>query len=772
MTLKGIVNRIVVDNGKGFKIFFLSLSNSQEIPEDKVNPQYPNSITVTGTFMELQIGYVIEVTGEWTYRNNGEYHPWEFSAKSYKIAEMENNPLMMINYLSKTLKGVGQTLATSIVNEFGKDTFDIIENEYISLCRIKRITPDKAELIHRQYMEHQTLRKLTEYLSPFGLNNSQISSVQKQGYTVEQIKENPYILSNSNISTFYAADTIAADLGFENIDESRLEAAINYVFDVMAASQGHTYLDLKSAIENIRNLLAKRSAIKGELSETFIKRKIYDFVDTKLLFDDNGRIYKTYRYINECKVAKKLFARSRKKTPFADMPIETIEKCVKKAEKKLDIKLADMQKEAVIKAIQNITTIITGGPGTGKTTTLKTMLLTMDYLSEEKNIEKLSKVLAAPTGMASKRMKEATNMPSNTIHRLLDYSPYSDGEIRCKNEDDPIDGDVVVIDESSMIDIDLASMLLSAIPDTTMLIILGDVDQLPSVSPGNVLHDMIDSGKITVVKLNRTYRQGAESAILSNAQKINNGDTKLVFDKDDFKFIEIPDESDSDDGTKLRDTILKVYYEEFVLNGRDVNNIQVLCPMRKQSDFVHSQAVVNSLNPELQEAVNGCVFENRQMKYGLKKYRKGDKVMQLFNNYDKNVFNGDVGIITSVAPKENRLLVDYFGEKVEYRQEELDEIQHSFATTIHKSQGSEYPVVIIPVTMQFKMMLQRNLLYTALTRAKKKAYIIGDRKALNYAINNVSNQSRNSFLRERIINLFENPNINGVEISTEKKGTE
>lgn len=764
MTLKGIVNRIVLDNGKGFKIFFLSLPDTQCIPEDKVNPQYPNSVTITGSFPELQEGYSIEVDGEWVYRSQGGFHPWEFNSKSYKISDMENNPLMMINYLAKTLKGVGQSLATSIVNEFGKRTFDVIENEYISLCRIKRITPEKAEFIHNQYVEHQALRKLSEFLSPYGLNNSQISTAQKKGLTVEMLKENPYILSNDEITTFYTADLIASDLDFQNIDETRLEAAINYVFDVTAASRGHTYLEIDNAIEETQNLLSNKSVIKGKLSATFIRRKIYDFVNTKMLYDDEGKIYKTYRYFNECQVAKKLAERRIQSSPFADISADIIERNIDKAERKLDIKLAEMQKQAVITAIQNMTTIITGGPGTGKTTTLKTLLLTMDYLSEEKGIKKLNKVLAAPTGMAAKRMKEAVGMEAHTIHRLLDFAPYSDGEIRCKNEQDPIIGDIIVIDESSMIDIDLCALLLNAIMDTTMLIFLGDVDQLPSVSPGNVLHDMIDSEQIPVVKLNQTYRQGAESAILTNARKINNGDTKLVFDKPDFKFIEISDSADDENGTKLSETIMRVYYEEFMLNQKDVNSIQVLCPMRKQSEYVKTKAVVNALNPELQDTVNGCVFENRQMKYGQKRYRKGDKVMQLFNNYDKNVFNGDVGIVTSVAPKENRLLVDFFGEKVEYRQEELDEIQHSFATTIHKSQGSEYSVVIIPVTMQFKMMLQRNLLYTALTRAKKKAYIIGDRNALNYAIHNISNQHRNSFLRERIIK-----SCNAI---TEKKGAD
>lgn len=762
MKIKGIVNRIIVDNGNGFKVFFLTIKDTENIPEDKINPQYPDSVTVTGAFSEIQEGYTVEVEGEWSYRESGQYHPWQFTAKHYIICDIGDSPIMMINYLSKTLKGIGQTLATSIVNHFGKQTFYVIEHEYISLCVIKRITPEKAEDIHNQYMEHQIVRQLTEFLAPYGFNNSQITAVQKKNITVEAIKANPYLLSNANITSFYGSDLIAADLGFENIDENRLEAAVNYVFETTAAGRGHTYLTIGETIYEIQTLLSKKSVIKGNLSETFIRRKIYDFVDKKLLYDDNDKIYKTYRYVNECKVAQRLASRSIQRSPFSDIPKKEIEKNVLKAEKTLDIKLADKQKEAVITAISNMTTIITGGPGTGKTTTLKTLLLTMDYITQSRDMKELTKVLAAPTGMAAKRMKEAVGMEAQTIHRLLEFAPYSDGEIRCKDENNPIMGDVVVIDESSMLDIDLASLLFGAVMDTTMLIFLGDIDQLPSVSPGNVLHDMIDSKKVPVVKLERTYRQGAESAILSNAVKINNGDTNLILNKDDFKFIEIPDSSDDAYGTKLSEMVMRVFYEEYILNGKDINNIQVLSPMRRQSEYVQSKAVVNSLNPELQETVNGCVFENRQMRYGHTKYRKGDKVMQLFNNYDKGVFNGDVGIVTSVAPKQNRLLVDYFGEKVEYQQAELDQIQHSYATTIHKSQGNEYACVIIPITMQFKNMLQRNLLYTALTRAKTKAYIIGDKEALNYAIKNISNQHRNSFLKERIINA-----VNYIQ----KKGT-
>ena len=380
-------------------------------------------------------------------------------------------------------------------------------------------------------------------------------------------------------------------------------------------------------------------------------------------------------------------------------------------------------------------------------TTLKVLMLTMDYLCDRLGRDRLNKTLAAPTGMAAKRMKEATGMDASTIHRLLEFTPYAGGDVKAKNEDDPIVTDMLIIDESSMLDIDLFALLMHAVQDETELIFLGDIDQLPSVGPGDVLHDVIDSGVIAVARLTQTYRQGAQSPILANAKKINSGDTDLIFDKpEEFRFIEIPDSDSDPECNQMLEMARQVFFEEFLLCGADINKIQVLLPMRKKT-----MVSVDNINPELQDTVNSCLSHKNEMSYGMTRFRKGDKVMQLTNNYEKWAFNGDVGIVVEIAPTSGKLLVNFGGdENVEYAKEELEQLRHSYATTIHKSQGSEYQTVIMVLTNQHKLMLQRNLLYTGLTRAKKKAIIIGDREALNFGIENVSNRSRNSDLKGKL----------------------
>lgn len=752
MLLKGKISKILFNNGKGYMLFSIVVKNTIDIDEDKINPQYPKNITLFGNnIMGIEEGYIIEVNGDWEYNDSGRYWPWQFKVSSFNIIEAET-PETVIKFLS-TLPGIGEKLANALFAEFGLNIYDVIESDAKSgnrqLTVVRGISSAREDTIIKAYQEKQTFKRVLSVLSKYNIGETKTKNIiAKYGDDVlDKIKINPFMLANDKFVTFSVADTIAVDYGIPHDSSFRIEAAVKNVLDVRAASLGHTFLDFDDVLKQTSMLLKSHSKIRGnDVDINVISSCIANFSKEGNVINEEGRIYLSFRYRNEDFVAKKLASRSKLPSKFSEATEEQIEKCVEKAQKTLKVTLASGQKNAVITAIKNTTVVITGGPGTGKTTTLKVLMLTMDFLSDMLGKKRLNKVLAAPTGMAAKRMKEATNMDASTIHRLLEFTPFADGEVRCKNEEDPIEGDMLIIDESSMLDIDLFAMLMHAVQDNTELIFLGDIDQLPSVGPGDVLHDIIDSNVIAVARLTQTYRQGAQSPILANAKKINSGDTDLIFDKpDEFTFIEIPDSDADPECEAMQSKAMQVFYEQFILKGGDINKIQVLLPMRRST-----KVSVDVINPELQNTVNATISKNREMVYGFTKFRKGDKVMQLTNNYEKWVFNGDVGVIVEVAPNSNKVMVNFGGENKEYLKDELEQLRHSYATTIHKSQGSEYEVVIIVLTNKHKLMLQRNLLYTGLTRAKKKAIIIGDRDALNYAIGNVSNRSRNSALKQKM----------------------
>ena len=724
------------------------------IEEDKINPKFPLFVTVAGQFSGIEEGFVIDVEGEWNYfdkGNSADFWPWQYKAHTFNIVEAENEETI-VRFLS-SLPGIGDKIAHLIFEKFGTDIYKVIENDMKtgsrSLTIIKGISATKEDVIIASYKEKRLFNKTNNLLRKYNVGQLKVKNIINTygENTVETITENPYILANDKILSFRTADTFAFDVGISFDANDRIEAAVKNVLDVKASSMGHTFLDYDDAIEFTLKMLQNNSYIKGTIDALLVKSKIADFIKEGKLVEEDGHIYLTYRYNAENFVAKKLSARAKLPSLFQEASPELIEECVESAQKDLKVTLASGQKNAVITAIHNTTTIITGGPGTGKTTTLKVLLLSMDKLCDALGKPVLSKTLAAPTGMAAKRMKEATGMDASTIHRLLDFTPYAGGDVKAKNEDDPIDTDMLIIDESSMLDIDLFSLLMHAVQDKTELIFLGDIDQLPSVGPGDVLHDIIDSEVIAVARLTQTYRQGAQSPILANAKKINTGDTDLIFDMpEEFRFIEIPDSDDDPECCRMLEMTKRVFFEEFQLAGGDINKVQVLLPMRKKT-----MVSVDNINPELQDTVNSCLSRKNEMSYNATRFRKGDKVVQLTNNYEKWAFNGDVGIVLEVAPKSGKLLVNFGGEEnVEYEREELDQLRHSYATTIHKSQGSEYQTVIMTLTMQHSLMLQRNLLYTGLTRAKKKAIIIGDRDALNFGIQNVSNRSRNSELKRKL----------------------
>lgn len=455
-------------------------------------------------------------------------------------------------------------------------------------------------------------------------------------------------------------------------------------------------------------------------------------------------MYAIERYKNECDVSDILERRRLVPSPYADVENSMILECVTEMQEELGFELDVLQKDAVVMAVKNQTSILTGGPGCGKTSTLRTVIGVLERLNRRLKRAPIQIALAAPTGMAAKRIVSTTGGEAKTIHKLLEYNPAVPFQMHCENN--PIDADYVVLDETSMLDIDIAAMLLRAIPDKTQILLLGDTNQLPSIGPGEVLAHIINSEFFPIVELRKSFRHGSRRHIFENANRIINGDTKLDISHSDFQFFEVPDLPNDKDCCRLLEKLKKVFFEEYAASGRDAEKIQVLSPLR-----VKTSVSVDKLNPELQKMVNTALDAEDDIYYGSICFRRNDRVMQVSNNYDKNIFNGDMGVIKLVSAKSGKLLVDFDGTIVEYQQREFDQLKHCFAVTIHKSQGGEYPIVIIPITGYHSTMLMRNLLYTGVTRAKQKLILIGDKNALAYAIQNNQGTKRNSALLERLM---------------------
>ena len=712
--LEGMVSDIVFKNEEnGYTIAYLANENDE--------------ITIVGCMPTLSVGESIEVEGKWV---NHKTYGSQFEVNSFMPITPSSLEGIYVYLSSGMIHGIGEKMAKRIVDKFGVDTLDIIQNTPERLTEVEGIGMKKVKQIQESYEENRELRNIIIQLSPYGITPNYCLRIYKKykEKAIDIINKNPYRLAEDVRGIgFKIADEIASKIGIDKYSPERIMQGIIYTLNQSLAS-GHTYLPKQILIEqSVKILGVEPKFVENGIMDLAYNQKVH--LENK---DGQILVYLMMYYICENGVCKEIIKLSQH--DIKDLHIN-IDEEIKIVEKEDNISLAKNQIEAVKEAINNGVTIITGGPGTGKTTTINTIIKIF-----ENNDQKV--VLCAPTGRAAKRMSETSNKEAKTIHRLLEMGFGSDSEelVFFKDEEDPIDADVIILDEASMVDIILMYNLLKAVKLGTRVLLVGDSDQLPSVGAGNVLKDIIDSKVIKTVMLNEIFRQARESMIVVNAHKINNGEPLFlnVKNKDFFFLRKNTNEEILNEIVGLVSERLPNFYKFDKLK-----DIQVLTSMRK------GDLGVNNLNIELQKYLNPPNKSKQEDEFAKRIFRVGDKVMQIRNNYtrkweteDKSesgegIYNGDIGYIFHIDKDKKTVYVLFDKVKLSaYKYDELDELDHSFCTTIHKSQGSEFPVVVIPIVWAPPMLLSRNLLYTAVTRAKKLVVLVGDVRYLEQMIKN------------------------------------
>ena len=719
---------------------------------------YKDVVTLVGNFCDTKIGAVLAVEGNW--RMDAKFGK-QFQTVNWK-EEMPSSIVGIEKYLgSGLIKGIGPVYAKKIVAKFGEETLNIIEEDIQRLSEVDGIGKKRIDLIAKSWEKQKDVKDIMVFLQGNGVSSAYAAKIYKAygKESIDKVKENPYRLADDIWGIgFKTADSIAKNMGYAENDIRRCKSGIIYSLNQLA-NDGHVYATREQLIKDANERLGltenKTSSDASDLADAQhstptidastsatdtitlcmvaeptpqmrppVEQALEELISAEELKVEDECIYLPPFYYSEVGVAKKLLElrNAKQDNLFAgQVNMEAIEK-------ESGITYDDVQQAAIHMAAESKVMVLTGGPGTGKTTT------TQGIISAWKTAG-LSILLAAPTGRAAKRMSEATGMEAKTIHRLLGFKPTEGYKF---NEENPLDGDALIVDECSMIDIILMYSLLKAIPPTMRLVLVGDIDQLPSVGAGNVLRDIIESEAIPVTRLTRIFRQAQSSRIVMNAHAINQGYFPNIQNGKDTDFFFIRAEEPQDAVPQIVNLVKNRLPKAY---GRPVSDVQVLTPMRR------SYCGSDNLNIELQKALNPMGLS---LSYGGTLYRSGDRVMQIRNNYDKDVYNGDIGTISDVDLEENELLVSFGDKVVTYEKSELDELVLAYATTIHKSQGSEYPIVVIPVFYSFFTLLQRNLIYTAITRAKKICVLIGQVKALGYAVKNLTVEQRNTKLKERL----------------------
>jgi len=702
------------------KIVYRNEENGYVIAKITVDKNEDKLTTIVGKMASINIGETCELKGEWV--NNPKYG-WQFSFSDYQLI-LPTSLLGVKRYLSSGLiKGVGPATADRIVKYFGDKTLEVLENDLQRLTEVEGIAEKRVEMISKSWEEHKEIKRVMIFLQSYQVTTGYAVKIYKTygNKAIEKLKENPYRLVDDVFGIgFKIADKIAQNLGIEAASPARIKAGIKYILNELA-NQGHCYGVVTEIIKYGSELL--------EVEESLVEKAISILRNNREIIVEEDRVWLPLYYFAELGVSKKLIE-------LLEFPQQLInidvQKKIKYLEKKHHLSFAEEQKDAINKVLLNRVLVLTGGPGTGKTTTTLGLIELFEEL-------KLKIVLAAPTGRAAKKISETTGRKAKTIHRLLEYSPKRGTFI--KNSENPIKTDVIILDEVSMIDILLMNSLLKAVSPGTILILIGDVDQLPSVGPGNILKDIIDSETIPVVRLTRIFRQDQRSLIIVNAHRINEGKYPVLKGERERDFYFIEEEDPQVAAQEIINLCTVRLPSTYKIDP--VGDIQVLSPMYK------GEVGADNLNYRLREALNS---KGKQIKYGNHSFRVNDKVMQIKNNYDKEVFNGDMGRIKNIDAEEHILEVNFYGKKVCYDFSELNELVLAYAITVHKSQGSEYRIVIIPVTTQHYLLLQRNLLYTGITRAKEMVILVGTKKALWIAIKNNKTFHRNTSLKERLKN--------------------
>lgn len=693
----------------------------------KLSPEkLSTQITVTLNGIAPLIGQLLEIEGEWVK------HPkfgQQFKATTYKtVAPTEISGIEKF-LASGAINGIGPAMAKKIVAEFGEKTLEIIAKSPNELLKVPGIGKKTAEKISTSYLEQSELTEIMVWLENHGISNTYAGKIfAKYGsFAIDIMEKDIYrLFQDIEGIGFLTADKLAFNLGIQREDKRRIISGTDYAL-MQLCNNGHCCIPEMALVDKTAKILQ----VNNQIIFTILKERIDNGSLNTEVVGGETLIYPPYLYYAEKKVAMRLLQLQQATEPLSE---DNLSLFIKVWEKDNQIQLAQKQKEAIKACLHHGVLVLTGGPGTGKTTVIKGILSIL-------KAQGLKIRLAAPTGRAAKRLSETTGQKALTIHRLLEANNLAqDDNLQLgfsKDIDDQLDADVIILDEVSMVDIVLMHHFLNAVPDGCRIILVGDTDQLPAVGPGSVLKDIIRSQKIPAIRLDEIFRQAQTSMIIQNAHIINAGrlpDIRKQYS--DFVFYELNDD------TSITQKILDLCTKDLPHEGFDVlKDVQVLSPMHR---FLCG---VENLNLMLQEQLNPKKNQD-ELKYSSQTFRVGDKVMHIRNNYQKNVFNGDIGFIQDI--NNEKLTVDYFDHIVTYEKNELNELTLAYASSVHKSQGSEYKVVIIPLSTSHYIMLQRNLLYTAITRAKQKVIIIGSKKALMTAIQSNRTQKRYTLLAERL----------------------
>ena len=716
--LAGLVERVVFHNPEsGFCVLRVEARGHRE------------PVTIVGHASSISVGEFVQASGSWA---NDRTHGIQFRA-SFLKATAPTTPAAIEKYLgSRMIRGIGPVYAKKLVQAFGDSVFEVIENNPGRLRRVPGIGAKRAKQIAADWAAQRTIREIVLFLHDHGVGTARAVRIHKTygADAVRLISENPYRLARDIRGIgFKSADQIAMRLGIDKTAIMRVRAGISHAL-AEAMDDGHCGLPVEELVSLAETLLE----VPGTLVETALAEEVA--AGHVVAGEVEGRpcVFLAALYEAERDIAERLTALAAGTPPW---PAIDADKAIPWVEQRTKLRLADSQKEAIRAALGAKVMVVTGGPGVGKTTLVNSLL----KILRAKSVEV---ALCAPTGRAAKRLADSTGLEAMTIHRLLEADPSAGGFRR--DESFPLDCDLLVVDETSMVDVPLMRAVLRALPEKTALLLVGDVDQLPSVGPGQVLADIIGSGAVPVVRLTEIFRQSAASRIIANAHRINRGEIPELdpVEGGDFYFVEA---ADAEDGVRK---ILALVKERIPKRfGFDpVRDIQVLCPMNRGG------LGARSLNLELQQALNPP-GEARIERFG-QIFCPGDKVMQIENDYDRDVYNGDLGIVTGIDAEAGELAVDFDGRIVSYSSGELDELALAYATTIHKSQGSEYTAIVMPLATQHYPMLQRNLVYTGVTRGKRLVVIVGQKRALAMAVRGGQEKRRWSKLRERLAAAAQN----------------